>query len=86
MGPGGPLIALLAGALFGGLAGGTAGGVYTCTVEGDHYVIKYLPEYKYPHHPPPGPVVPVAPGYNHHVHPTSYHYQQHPAYTYYPSK
>ena len=44
MGPGGPLIALLIGGLLGGMAGGTAGGVYTCSVEGDHYVIKYLPE------------------------------------------
>ena len=51
MGPAGPLISLIAGALFGSVLGGTAGGVYTCTVEGDHYVIKYLPEY---HHPPPG--------------------------------
>ena len=60
MGPAAPLIALLTGALLGGVAGGTAGGVYTCKVEGDHYVIQL----KEPHQP--------LVGYNHHVHPLPY--------------
>ena len=83
MGPGGPLIALLIGGLLGGMAGGTAGGVYTCSVEGDHYVIKYLPEYI-----APGQV--SAPGYNHHLHPnhhihqTYLQYAKNPSYSYYP--
>ena len=56
MGPGGPLIALLVGGLLGGVAGGTAGGVYTCHVEGDHYVVQYTPghapfHYSHSHHP-----------------------------------
>ena len=63
MGPAAPLIALLTGALLGGVAGGTAGGVYTCKVEGDHYVIQYQP--------PDHPYQPVA-AYNHHVHPLPY--------------
>ena len=66
MGPAAPLIALLTGALLGGVAGGTAGGVYTCKVEGDHYVIQYQAPAKDPYYQP------VA-GYNHHVHPLPYH-------------
>ena len=85
LGPGGPLIALIAGALLGGVAGGTAGGVYTCAVEGDHYVIRYVPDY----HPPPSPhISPLTVGYNHHVHPSAlhsyHHYAQQPSYSYYP--
>ena len=85
MGPGGPLIALIAGALLGGVAGGTAGGVYTCAVEGDHYVIRYIPDY----HTPPSPYIsPLTVGYNHHLHPSSlhshYNYAQQPSYSYYP--
>ena len=67
MGPAAPLIALLTGALLGGVAGGTAGGVYTCKVEGDHYVIQYQP----PGHDHEPYYQPVA-GYNHHVHPLPY--------------
>ena len=78
MGPAGPLIAMVAGALLGGFAGGTAGGVYTCTVEDDHYVIKYTPEY------PPSPeyYLPPSPqAYNHHLHPLPYNqYHQSPLY------
>ena len=76
MGPAGPLIALLAGALLGGVAGGTAGGVYTCAVEGDHYVIRYVPDH----------ISPLTVGYNHHHHPSplhSYNYAQYPVYSYY---
>ena len=85
LGPGGPLIALIAGALLGGVAGGTAGGVYTCAVEGDHYVIRYVPDY----HVPPSPhISPLTVGYNHHVHPSAlhsyHHYAQQPSYSYYP--
>ena len=65
MGPAGPLIAMVAGALLGGFAGGTAGGVYTCSVEGDHYVIKYQPEI-------PAPEYYLQQGYNHHHHPLPY--------------
>ena len=52
LGPAGPLIALLAGALLGGVAGGTAGGVVACHAEGDHYVIELPPSYyNHRHHP-----------------------------------
>ena len=72
MGPAAPLIALLTGALLGGVAGGTAGGVYTCKVEGDHYVIEYQPAHKAPSYNHEPLYQPVA-GYNHHVHPLPYH-------------
>ena len=85
LGPGGPLIALIAGALLGGVAGGTAGGVYTCAVEGDHYVIRYVPDH---HGPPSPPISPLTVGYNHHIHPSAlhshYNYAQQPSYSYYP--
>ena len=85
MGPGGPLIALIAGALLGGVAGGTAGGVYTCAVEGDHYVIRYVPGY---HTPPSQHISPLTVGYNHRLHPSPlhshYNYAQQPSYSYYP--
>ena len=54
LGPAGPLIALIAGALLGGMAGGTAGGVVACHAEGDHYVIELPPSYyNHRHHPSP---------------------------------